>query len=865
MNEKIKIDFLGGASTIGASCALIRAGKTTLIVDCGIRFVKDRPLPDLETLSNIKPDAILVTHAHSDHTGGLPVLYEIFPDVPIYMTPPTAELVAILQRDSLNLMDSGLSLEREIPLYGEKQVTGMLENIRFTHHGDGMTINDIEVTFMPASHILGASMIHIKTCAGNILFSGDYSVTAQKTVPALELPFLPVDLFVTEATYGNRMHSDRKVSENRLISTLSDILLNEGRVLIPAFAIGRAQEVLLTIKQAIRNKKIPAVPVYVDGMVRQVCGVYVRHDRYVTSAVLREKRDGHPFYNKHIRPVANAEERSKVLNSRPCIIVSSSGMLSGGPSAFYASHLAPNEKDAILITGYQDEESPGRALLNLANESNKTNESNESKTLAVNGKIVEVKCIFETYNLSAHADRAQMNGLINSINPKTIALVHGDGDSKLEFKNSIGSRDIVIAEDGMALERKYPTRLRSQEKSNANYPESGPVSNCSLPGMEIFEKQLLALTPPMALRLIGEKNLDLRRPLRLLQLAQDYFCQKEIPAPVLSKFALCLEKTGLVRRSDSNRSVLWPTPTPTTTTSSTPLHTPLGARDNELEQLEEQLKATNPKGKLFELCQQNRIPFPEKLRVIKNGEYIIRYQLVWNDKTIISEKHHSPKKMMAEQLAARDLLEKAKNMLRENIKMINCRDHSYAGTDNDENNIIVSEVAAQELKSTNPKGRVNVFCQKSGIEMARFNYKDFQHLTFVSAVIILPDNTRINTKYYHAKQKKISEQAACQELLQTLDNNKFESNNGNIKNNDARQMLNECHQHGILKNIEYRELKPNSGTSSPLQPTFSIQANAILRDGKHVQGEIINVGNKKDARRLAANSLWTKIKNMNEW
>ena len=184
-------------------------------------------------------------------------------------------------------------------------------------------------------------MIHLATPGGNVLFSGDYSVGAQRSVPALARPALPVDLFVSESTYGNRMHADRKMAEARLVQTIAETVEAGGRVLVPAFAIGRAQEVLLILKDALRSKQMPEVPVFVDGMVRSVCGVYAQHERYAAPALAREIRAaGHPFFTGQIRQVKSAQDRKEVLDAGACVIVSSSGMLRGGPSAYYAEALA---------------------------------------------------------------------------------------------------------------------------------------------------------------------------------------------------------------------------------------------------------------------------------------------------------------------------------------------------------------------------------------------------------------------------------------------------------------------------------------------------------------------------------------------
>jgi Cft2 family RNA processing exonuclease len=400
-SSSFKITFLGGANAIGASCALVEVAQTRVLIDCGARFDPRNPLPDLSQLTGKPLDAILVTHAHTDHTGALPVVYEAFAGVPVYATPPTMDLLDILLRDALKLM-SRPEREGEMALYTGAQMNRLLENLVPVHHGQSIRAGEVEATFLPASHILGASMIHLSTPAGSALFTGDYSVSAQLTVPALARPSVEADIVVSEATYGERLHEDRNVAEQRLVEQITTVVIDGGRVLIPAFAVGRAQEILLILKRALRKKDLPEVPVFVDGMVRAVCGVYGRHERYVSRLLAHEIRHtGHPFYTDSIRPVERAEDRQNALQSGPSIIVASSGMLSGGASLFYARELVRRERDAILLTGYQDEESPGRALLNLAEEEG-------PRQIRLGEDLVDVRCRFDKYGLSAHADRMQM-------------------------------------------------------------------------------------------------------------------------------------------------------------------------------------------------------------------------------------------------------------------------------------------------------------------------------------------------------------------------------------------------------------------------------------------------------------------------
>lgn len=455
----MKFYFLGGAMEIGGSCIYIRIAGKGILLDSGIRQSNSKdPLPDFRTIQEQGGlDAIFVSHAHMDHIGTLPIISKAFPGSPVYMTVMTADLTRVLLYDSLKIMKYK---EDEIPHYSEQDVLAMLKRIHPVGYQTPFPVFDkFTLTFYPAGHIAGAACIYLTTEEGSLFYSGDFSSFSQRTIEGASIPKLRPDVAIVESTYGNRLHANRQVEEKRLTELVGECVRQEQKILIPAFALGRAQEVLLILRAAIQNGDIPSVPVYIDGMVRDINIMYTRNPTYLKNALGKRILKGNePFYTKEIRPVAATQKREDLLNAKgSAIFLSSSGMLTGGPSAQYAKELAVLENACIIITGYQDEESPGRQLLNLL-------ENPEERNLTVSGSTVPVKCRIEQVGLSAHGDKSEIMGLLERLSARRIFLVHGNREVVNELGSELAAEDyrrqIFLPECG----QEYEILLHSKRK-----------------------------------------------------------------------------------------------------------------------------------------------------------------------------------------------------------------------------------------------------------------------------------------------------------------------------------------------------------------------------------------------------------------
>ena len=522
----MNITPLGGANEVGASCTLDEINEQRILVDAGIRqnVEPDKQLPDLDLLDKLgMPDAFLLTHAHTDHTGALPALVSRLPaDVMGYCTLATKAITRVLLEDSRDRANRDIQ-EGKQPLFTPEAIDKALDYLGFMETVQWNTrveIRDgVTAQWIPAGHILGAAMILIEGGQERILMTGDVSVTDQKTIPGmpmseLNLPHRP-DVMVMESTYGYRQHTDRAAEERQLVSDIAKIINAGGKALIPVFAIGRSQEVILILKHAMESGQIPEFPVWVDGMVRTVNGIYSRFsDELAPNLQRRSQRGEDIFYSDSIRAVSSRDQRDMILSaSQPCCIVASSGMLNGGVSNEYAMALANNRKNLIAITGYQAEGTPGRALVDEKDPA--------KRVLALDGKpSLPAPCGVERYNLSAHADKHQLTELVKKVNPRRLLLVHGD--DKQSARES-------LAESIQEACPRVEVTLPRNGKTYAVRHYTGIVGEQSLPPDMIL---------PKVLDFVARNGL--KGPFCAHELAEIYYGTEATNPSKVASFLLCL-------------------------------------------------------------------------------------------------------------------------------------------------------------------------------------------------------------------------------------------------------------------------------------------------------------------------------------
>ena len=434
----VRVTFLGGSREVGRSCYLLQTPESRILIDCGVNVsnMSQPPylyIPEVQPLDSI--DAVVITHAHLDHCGLVPLLYKYGYKGPIYLTPPTRDLMVLLQLDFIEVAGR----EGSVP-YESATIREALKHTITLDYGVVTDIApDVRLTFYNAGHILGSAIAHFHIGEGlyNIAFTGDFKYEKTRLFDRAETRFPRLEALIMEATYGGSedFQPSRKEAEERLIQIITDTIDRGGKVLIPTFAVGRSQEVMIVLEEAIRNEKLPEVPVYLDGMIYEATAIHTAYPEYL-NASLRDLIFHHginPFISDSFVRVDSPTKRSEVIeDTSPSIILATSGMLNGGPVMEYFRTLAPDERNTIVFVGYQAEGTLGRRI----------QKGWKEVPFPVNGKreVITVNMSVETVDgFSGHSDRRQLMNYVRSLTskPDKVITIHGDENKCIELASGI--------------------------------------------------------------------------------------------------------------------------------------------------------------------------------------------------------------------------------------------------------------------------------------------------------------------------------------------------------------------------------------------------------------------------------------------
>jgi len=432
---------LGGYREVGRSAHLLTTQNSKVLIDCGIDPGSDRTpffnAPELLPLDSL--DAVVVTHAHLDHCGLVPVLLKYGYKGPIYCTAPTRDLMTLMLLDAIKVVNQ----EARKALYDSSNVRDLVTRTIPLRWGETTDIApDIRLTMHNAGHILGSSICHFHLGEGdhNLAYSGDIKFERSWLFNPATNRFPRLETLVLESTYGGyrNVQPSRQQATEDFSSLTNKVLARGGKLIVPVFAVGRSQEVMLVLEEKMREGKVPRVPVYLDGMIFEATAIHTAYPEYLNSQLRTQifQQGDNPFLSDVFHRIDSQSMRSTVLDSKePSIILATSGMMSGGPVMEYFRAWAPDEKNGLLFVGYQAEGTFGNRLQRGVSEATFFDGSRQAS--------VPVKLEVATIEgFSGHSDRVQLMNFVASLDPRPqrIILNHGEESRILDLASSLHKR-----------------------------------------------------------------------------------------------------------------------------------------------------------------------------------------------------------------------------------------------------------------------------------------------------------------------------------------------------------------------------------------------------------------------------------------
>ncbi len=451
----IELVNLSAGREIGANCYLLKFGRTLAMLDAGTHPKREgaATLPRLDHVKFDSVDAIFLTHAHLDHSGALPVAMREHPTAPAFMSEATRHLVDAMLHNSVNVMASKRQeLEiREYPLYTHRELDKAAHRWETSPTGRPFFFsNTEEVTceFYHAGHILGAMAPLFEFEGRRVLYTGDIHFEDQTLTRGAQLPEGPLDTVIVETTRGavaRRPDYTREDEISRFADSLNAILDRGGSALVPVFAMGKTQELLITLHRLKEEGRIPSTPIHIGGLSTKMTQLYDK----LASRTRRHFQDLKILQDIELT-IASSKKRTRQIEYQPgCIYALSSGMMmEHTPSNQFARHIVENPRCGILFVGYADPQSPAGQIL--------ATQPGETIQLSKNAPKQPLNCPVERFDFSGHATRESICDYLESVTPRNVVLVHGDADAldwfEAEVKRRLPEANVIIPDPGKSIE-----------------------------------------------------------------------------------------------------------------------------------------------------------------------------------------------------------------------------------------------------------------------------------------------------------------------------------------------------------------------------------------------------------------------------
>jgi hypothetical protein len=459
-----QLRVLGGGREVGRTCLQLDINKHHFLLDCGIDPASSgrASLPDLSGVRIDQLDAVFVSHAHLDHTGGIPELVKHGFCGKVFLTLPSLALLNLLWQDELSIM------EREWPkeerLWSSKEMHKVLMRLAVptTYHETFSLNSALKVNFHNAGHILGSTMTEISHNNFRVIFSGDIGTSSNHLRYWRTDDIKNPDVLICEGTYGGKNRKGRSEIEKDFLEKVRITLEEGGKVLIPMFAVGKTQEILKILKDG-RNK-LPNVDIFLEGMSIETLRVYEQFMIYMDDKIRRTFlfNNVNPFRWEALRLFRSVSERKQLhMRDGPCIIMAPSGMMRGGWSVWHFIRMACSKKDMVAICGHMEEGTTGYELLN----GKRTFQLVDMLTKCqVN---LDVQCKVNHFDISAHAMHNELCNFISQMKPNKLVLIHGDEASLncLAESSKPYAGEIIIPSNGDRIDLGQPATIEAQENN----------------------------------------------------------------------------------------------------------------------------------------------------------------------------------------------------------------------------------------------------------------------------------------------------------------------------------------------------------------------------------------------------------------
>lgn len=430
MASEIKVTPLGAGQDVGRSCILLTIGGKNIMLDCGMHmgYNDERRFPDFTYITDEEGDrltdhldCVIISHFHLDHCGALPYMSEMVGyDGPIYMTHPTKAICPILLEDYRKI-----TVERkgEENFFTSEMIKNCMKKVVVVNlHETKQVDEELEIKAYYAGHVLGAAMFHIKVGQQSVVYTGDYNMTPDRHLGAAWIDKCRPDLLITESTYATTIRDSKRCRERDFLKKVHDCVEKGGKVLIPVFALGRAQELCILLESYWDRMNIK-VPIYFSlGLTEKANHYYKLFITWTSQKIKKTFVQRNMFEFKHIKPF----DRAFIDNPGPMVVFATPGMLHAGLSLQIFKKWAPNELNMVIMPGYCVAGTVGHKILNGAR-----------KLELENKQILDVKLSVQYMSFSAHADAKGIMQLISQCEPRNVMLVHGEA-AKMDFlKNKI--------------------------------------------------------------------------------------------------------------------------------------------------------------------------------------------------------------------------------------------------------------------------------------------------------------------------------------------------------------------------------------------------------------------------------------------